>query len=393
MLPHADSYEKLLAKFRWAIPDRFNIGVDVCDNQDAAKPAILFDDDVGAVRIIKFGELRALTNRFANALGAHGIARGDRVGILLQQSPETAIAHIASYKAGLIAVPLFVLFGEDALEYRLGDCGAACVVTDLAQLPKLLAIRARLPALRAIVVVDGTGIDGNTAIVSYEKPATLEAQKTDAAAQSRAANAAPAWLRRGDAPEEPVPPKPLVPSREGQMPAAASPLAGARADAIKRGALIHRLLQTLPDLPPEARDAAARRFLARPGNSLDAAQQDEIARETLALFDLPDFAEALSGEGLAEAPIVARVGGRALSGRIDRLVVRDDVIFVLDYKTNRPPPERIEDVPAEYVAQLAAYRAALAPLYPGRPIRAGLVWTYAPRLQEIPAELLDAHAP
>jgi acetyl-CoA synthetase len=160
MLPQADSYEQLLAKFRWAIPDRFNIGVDVCDRQDAAKPAILFDDDAGRVRVINFGELRALTNRFANALGALGLARGDRVGILLQQSPETAVAHIAAYKAGLIAVPLFVLFGEDALEYRLGDCGAACVVTDLAQLPKLLAIRARLPALRAIVVVDGKGMDG-----------------------------------------------------------------------------------------------------------------------------------------------------------------------------------------------------------------------------------------
>jgi ATP-dependent helicase/nuclease subunit A len=242
-------------------------------------------------------------------------------------------------------------------------------------------------------VTHGTGIDGNTAIVSYEKPAMREAQKADMAAETRAANAVPAWLRRGDAPEEPVPPKPLVPSREGQMPAAASPLAGARADALLRGSLIHRLLQTLPDLPADARDAAARRFLARPGHSLDQAQQDEIARETLALFALPDFAQALSGQGLAEAPIVARVGGRALSGRIDRLVVRDDAIFVLDYKTNRPPPERIEDVPAEYVVQLAAYRAALAPLYPGRPIRAGLVWTYAPRLQEIPAELLDKHTP
>ncbi len=160
MLPRADSYEKLLAEFRWAIPDRFNIGVDVCDRQAPDSPAILFDDDAGQIRIIKFGELRALTNRFANALAALGIARGDRVGILLQQSPETAIAHIAAYKAGCIAVPLFALFGEDALEFRLGDCGAACVVTDLAQLPKLLAIRDRLPALRAVVVVNGRGIDG-----------------------------------------------------------------------------------------------------------------------------------------------------------------------------------------------------------------------------------------
>jgi acetyl-CoA synthetase len=160
MLPPAPDYAALIAKFRWDIPARFNIGVDVCDRQDPAGIALIFEDDAGAVRTIKFGELRGLTNRLANALAALGLARGERVGILLQQSPETAIAHIASYKAGFIAVPLFVLFGEDALEYRLGDCAAACVVTDLAQLPKILAIRDRLPALRTVIVVDGRGVSG-----------------------------------------------------------------------------------------------------------------------------------------------------------------------------------------------------------------------------------------
>ena len=160
MLPPAQDYAELIAKFRWAIPARFNIGVDVCDRQDPDKPALIFEDDSGGVRAIRFGELRDLTNRFANALAALGLRRGERVGILLQQSPETAIAHIASYKSGLIAVPLFVLFGEDALEYRLGDCGASCVVTDLAQLPKVLAIRDRLPALKTVIVVDGRGADG-----------------------------------------------------------------------------------------------------------------------------------------------------------------------------------------------------------------------------------------
>jgi ATP-dependent helicase/nuclease subunit A len=149
----------------------------------------------------------------------------------------------------------------------------------------------------------------------------------------------------------------------------------------------------LPDLPAASRAAAAERFLARPGHLLDPAERAEIARETLALFEHPEFARAWAGEGLAEAAIVARVGGRALSGRIDRVVVSSDAVYVLDYKTNRPPPARLEDVPETYVKQLAAYRAALAPLYPGRTIRAALIWTFAPRLQEIPAELLDAHAP
>lgn len=160
MLPAAKDYAELIAKFRWDIPARFNIGVDVCDRHAPDKPALIFEDDSGRAREIRFGALRALSNRLANALTALGISRGDRIGILLQQSPEAAIAHIAAYKLGAIAVPLFVLFGEDALEYRLGDCAAACVVTDAAHLPKILAVRARLPALRRIVVVDGRGADG-----------------------------------------------------------------------------------------------------------------------------------------------------------------------------------------------------------------------------------------
>jgi ATP-dependent helicase/nuclease subunit A len=209
----------------------------------------------------------------------------------------------------------------------------------------------------------------------------------------RAPAAAPAWVASNRAPEESDPPKPLVPSREDDPPASESPLRGARALALKRGVLVHRLLQTLPDLPADRREDAASRFLARPGHGLDPAMQAEIARETLALFDHPEFAAAWAGEGLAEAAIVARIGGRALSGRIDRVVVRDDAVYVLDYKTNRPPPARIEDVPLAYVRQLAAYAAALGPLYPDRPIRAALIWTFAPKLQEIPAELLAANAP
>ncbi len=162
MLPSAATYDELAARFAWKVPARYNIGVDVCDRHAAARPdapALIFEDETGAVSTWSFGHLKRQTDRFANMLGGQGIVPGDRVAVLLPQSPETAVAHIGAYKAGMIAVPLFVLFGEDALEYRLADCGAACVVTDTQQLPKILAIRARLPALRAIVVVDGGGRD------------------------------------------------------------------------------------------------------------------------------------------------------------------------------------------------------------------------------------------
>jgi acetyl-CoA synthetase len=163
LLPAADSYESLAARFAWAVPARYNIGVDVCDRHAASRPdatALIFEDETGRVERTSFAALKRATDRFANLLGACGLARGDRVAILLPQSPETAIAHVGAYKADMIAVPLFVLFGEDALEYRLADSGAACLVTDESQLAKIVAIRARLPALRAILVVGGNGAEG-----------------------------------------------------------------------------------------------------------------------------------------------------------------------------------------------------------------------------------------
>jgi acetyl-CoA synthetase len=163
MLEQAASYEEARGRFRWRIPARYNIGVDACDRHATARPdapALIFEDEAGTVRRYSFTDIKRLSNRLANVLAAHGLARGDRVGILLQQAPETAVAHIAAYKAGLIAIPLFVLFGEDALEYRLANAGARAVVTDAENLPKVLAIRDRLPELRTVIA--GGGGPGDT---------------------------------------------------------------------------------------------------------------------------------------------------------------------------------------------------------------------------------------
>jgi ATP-dependent helicase/nuclease subunit A len=160
-----------------------------------------------------------------------------------------------------------------------------------------------------------------------------------------------------------------------------------------RGKLVHRLLQSLPDLPPVAREAAARRLLGRAAYGLAPAQIDEIAAETLAVLDDPRFAAAFAPGSLAEAPIVARIGARALAGRIDRLAIEPTRVLVVDFKTNRPPPARAEDTDPAYLAQLAAYRAALRPLFAGRAIVCALLWTYAPRLMAIDDALLDRYAP
>jgi Acyl-coenzyme A synthetases/AMP-(fatty) acid ligases len=160
MLPKADSYEALRDRFVWAVPDRYNIGVDVCDtwaDRDPDRLALIHKRRDGAVENYSFADLRRLSNRLANALAAHGVARGDRVGILLPQAPETAVSHIAVYKMGGIAVPLFSLFGVEALEYRIGNCGAKVVVTDATGAAKIAQIRGKLPELRLVLRIDGAG--------------------------------------------------------------------------------------------------------------------------------------------------------------------------------------------------------------------------------------------
>ena len=122
MLPQIHDYEKLYREFRWPELARYNIGVDVCDRwaaQDASRLAILNVRADGRTEEITFGWLRETSNRLANTLAAHGVARGDRVAMLLPQTPEAAAGHIAIYKLGAIAVPLAILFGVDALTYRL----------------------------------------------------------------------------------------------------------------------------------------------------------------------------------------------------------------------------------------------------------------------------------
>jgi acetyl-CoA synthetase len=157
MLPRASTYDELVARFRWDIPEFYNIGADVCDRWATAEPEriALIDANSDDARQYSYGELRDLSNQTANLLRTSGIQRGDRVGILLPQAPETAYAHIAAYKLGAIAIPLFTLFGAEALEHRLGNSGARGVITDAEGARKLAPLRDRLPALRLVLDIDG----------------------------------------------------------------------------------------------------------------------------------------------------------------------------------------------------------------------------------------------
>ncbi|HEV7455580.1 MAG TPA: double-strand break repair helicase AddA [Roseococcus sp.] len=161
----------------------------------------------------------------------------------------------------------------------------------------------------------------------------------------------------------------------------------------RRGNLIHALLQSLPELPERQREAAAARYLARPGHGLDVAQQAEILAEALGVLAHPDIAAAFGPGSLAEAPIAGRIGARLILGVVDRLLVTPDAVLILDFKTNRPPPLVPGAAPAGYLRQMAAYRAVLRLAYPGREVTCALVWTYGARVMPLPSALLDTHAP
>ncbi len=151
-------WDSLRARFRWHVPTEFNIGVACCDDWARAEPdrlAVIHVKADGSDIRLSFGQMRAASNRLANALRGRGMQRGDRCAVLLAQSPEVLITHFACHKLGMISIPLFTLFGEDGLLYRLADSGARVVVTDRENLQKVLNIKDKLPDLSLIYVVDG----------------------------------------------------------------------------------------------------------------------------------------------------------------------------------------------------------------------------------------------
>ena len=159
MLKETSDYDQLYRDFRWQIPEQFNIAVACCDRHadGSGRLALTVVEEDGRARRVSFDQLHAYSSRFAHVLKADGLAQGDRVAVFLSQSLELPVVHLAAFRAGLVSVPLFTLFGEDALQFRLQNSGAKVVVTDMNGLAKLAAIRDRLPELKTVYVTDGAG--------------------------------------------------------------------------------------------------------------------------------------------------------------------------------------------------------------------------------------------
>jgi acetyl-CoA synthetase len=157
MLKPGDTYEEVYGSFHWEVPEFYNIGVDICDKwaHQRYRLALIYENEKREVEQYTFWDLKRHSNQLANGLKAHGIERGDRVGIMLPQSPETGISHIALYKIGAVAIPLFTLFGPEALAYRLSNSDAKGIVTDEANLPKIVDIWKDLPHLQVVIVARG----------------------------------------------------------------------------------------------------------------------------------------------------------------------------------------------------------------------------------------------
>jgi ATP-dependent helicase/nuclease subunit A len=201
----------------------------------------------------------------------------------------------------------------------------------------------------------------------------------------------PRWMMSPIGPE-PRPPRPLAPSAAGEETGAEPPLPpGEAPHAARRGTLIHKLLERLPDVEPEAREEAARRWLARQAGDLDAAIREEILAAALGVLDHPGFAALFSAAALAEVPLAASVEGVVVAGTVDRLLIEERCVTVVDFKTTRRPPTSLAQIPLATLRQMAAYVAALEAIYPGREVRAGVLYTHAPVLFELSAADLLPH--
>jgi ATP-dependent helicase/nuclease subunit A len=168
-----------------------------------------------------------------------------------------------------------------------------------------------------------------------------------------------------------------------------------RARALQRGVLVHRLLQSLPDLAADRRRDLAQDYLVRNAEGWTAEERSALIDQVLRLIADSRFAAVFAAGSRAEVPIVGRLElpgapPALVSGQIDRLVVGPAEVLILDYKTNHAPPATAAEAPESYVRQLALYRAVLSRLYPQRPVRAALLWTETTDLMEISAPALDA---
>jgi len=223
----------------------------------------------------------------------------------------------------------------------------------------------------------------------YETPQTEPAKIEEAEPELALEETVPGWAVRPP-PAEPSPARPLTPTRPSLLdPAQLSPLLAIDpTDRFKRGRILHALLQSLPDVPHAARRAAGQRYLASPGLDLTPSEQARMLEEAMTVIEHPDLQPLFGPDSRSEIPITGRIGNHVIAGQVDRLALVGNMVWIVDYKTNRPAPARVEDVPESYLTQMALYRDVLRQIYPDKQIACLLIWTDEARWMRLLDELL-----
>jgi ATP-dependent helicase/nuclease subunit A len=232
---------------------------------------------------------------------------------------------------------------------------------------------------------------------SHPRPLQQELEGSSSAQvaplRARSAELVPSWLH-DPAPTEERPPRPLAPSAIGEDEAPYPPPSPDQRRGAIRGKLLHRLFERLPGVAAGDRRRLADEWLASTGDASDPAFRASLVEDACRVIDDPRFADLFGPDALAEAPVAAVIGGGlVVSGTADRLLVTPERILVADFKTGRAVPASAAEAPTSHLRQMAAYRAALQAIFPGRPVGAALLYTAGPLLHPLPEELLDRHAP
>ncbi|HVI98580.1 MAG TPA: double-strand break repair helicase AddA [Sphingomonas sp.] len=246
---------------------------------------------------------------------------------------------------------------------------------------------------RALTALGVPSMEGEARCFEGREPQPPVVAKAAEAQPPAPAADLPEWARL-PAPQEARPPRPLAPSALGEDDVADPPPGPAMRAAAERGRLIHALFERLPPVPASDRAAAADRWLQDVGQVEEAADRAALTATVLTVLDDPRFAALFGPDALAEAPVTAVIGeGLVVAGTIDRLLVTDEAVELIDFKTGRRLPDGIDDIPVYHLRQMAAYAEALRVIFPDRRIGATLLYTAGPAAFALPDDLLARHKP
>lgn len=411
-------YARLGREARDSVDELLNQALSYEQQESASLLGFLSRMEASAMDIKRQSEARSSAVRVMTVHGSKGLQAP--IVILADATDEAAFGHrpFPMDLEGWEKLPVFAL-GADERQGRIAS--AFDKASDAARQEDWRLFYVAMTRAEEILVVAGTTKEADASVKEGSWHAAAQTVLTEMGAeweeagprwkqrlvyrtggkwaQSSKSKAAPLpplhvpdWARR-PAPEEARPPRPLAPSQLGADDVAIAPQGAGRAAAVSRGIFMHALFERLPPVPKEIRPLAAQRWLAAQAGDLPTAEREEMAAEVLAVLNHPEFSQLFGPQSLAEVPLSAVVDGLVVAGIVDRLLVTDDQLMVIDYKTGRHVPSDEAGVAPAYLRQMSAYRDALAVIFPNRAISAVLLYTSGPKLITLSPAILDANKP